>query len=105
MTVISDEYMQQMLAKTKEQKVTVLDVHRTEEPKDVSYQEFSDVLDSVWDSIEQLRKTRKDQGKLDEAQGYLKEMRFCAMMSQHFRKTYLRPLEELLDDLYIEIHG
>ncbi|HEY1249099.1 MAG TPA: hypothetical protein VGE97_08940 [Nitrososphaera sp.] len=91
-----------------QRKVTILAEHRHQlavVKEFVSQNEFQDLLETIEIYLNTIKPNRKMPEKIDEAIGYVQEIKFCGMFSLHFRQQYIRPLEELADELYYEIHG
>jgi hypothetical protein len=78
---------------------------KTGQRKKVSRMEFFELLDTVEHYIEQLRPHRPQHDGLDKAVGIIVEMKFNGMFNPKFRDECSRPLEELLDDMYLEINS
>jgi hypothetical protein len=77
---------------------------KTGQRKRVSRLEFIGLLNTVEGYIEQLRPYRPSQDGLDNAIRIVRVMKFDGMFNPKFRDEYTGPLEELLDDMYVEIN-
>jgi hypothetical protein len=75
----------------------------TGERKGVSQNEFMDLLSTAELYIERIRPYRKNQAHLNHALDIIAEMKWNAAFSQKFRDELAAPMEEFLDDLFIEI--
>ena len=71
----------------------------------ISQHEFIDLLETMEKYINDLRPIRKKQTGLDQAISIIKEMKFVGMFNFSFRQQMYDPLEELLDEIYAEIHS
>jgi hypothetical protein len=71
----------------------------------ISQHEWINLLETLEKYINDLRPLRKNQKKLDEAMGYIKEMKFYGWYNFHFRQTTYDQVEELVDEIYAEIHS
>jgi hypothetical protein len=93
-----------------EAKIEYLDLYRP--PKRVvlakvliSQYEFNDVLETIEKYIGHLRPLRNNQKKLDDALNIVKEIKLAGMLSFHVRQEYYDQLQDLLDDMYAEVHS
>lgn len=67
--------------------------------------EFNELLDIIERYVEHLWTIHPDRGeRLNEAKGIIKEMKFNGMFNTKFRDENIQPLEELLDQLYTQVH-
>jgi hypothetical protein len=69
----------------------------------VSKMEFMDILATIEQYIEKLRPLRSNQNLLNNAVNIVKEMKFNGLFDAKFRNQHIKPLEDLLDDMYIEL--
>jgi hypothetical protein len=69
----------------------------------ISQPEFIDLLETMERYIEHLRAKRE--GDFDESLEIIKEMKFCGTFNFKFRQETYPQLEELLDEIYAEIHS
>lgn len=73
------------------------------ERRSVDYMEFTDILCAIEAYLPRLQ--RSNPKSLDEARKIIGLMKFNGRYNSKFRNESIKPLEDLLDDLYIEIHG
>jgi hypothetical protein len=77
---------------------------KTGQRKKVGKMEFMGLLNTVEEYIEQLRPHRPQHDGLDKALEIVTEMKFNGLFNPRFRDETTVPLEDLLDDMYVEIH-
>jgi hypothetical protein len=98
-----------ILTRMAEAKIEYLDLYRPRKPilakVLISQYEFLDVLETVEKYIGHLRPLRKNQKHLDDALEIVKEMKLVGMLNFHFRQETYDQLQDLLDDMYAEVHS
>jgi hypothetical protein len=67
------------------------------------YLERLDVLEKYVNEVRPYR-SKEDQKRLKASHGIIQEMRFCAYFNPFFREDTADELDELLDNLYVEVH-
>jgi hypothetical protein len=77
---------------------------KTGQRKEVNRMEFIGLLNTVEEYIKQLRPFRFKQDGLNKALEIVNEIKFNGSYNPKFRDEITVPLEDLLDDMYIELH-
>ena len=86
-------------------KVTKLEDYRRKKRKmsEVTQTAFTELVSTTENYLNLLRPSRKDQSGIDKAIGILREIKFNGLYNPGFRKEVYGPLEDFLDEMYVEV--